>query len=126
MRRPTRALCVDDDFDAADTTATLLALLGCDARACYDGPSALAAAAEFAPDICFIDLTMPGMDGDELAVRLREEAGGRPLRLVCVSGHGGEADFRRTAAAGFDLHLVKPVVTVDLLAALRDSPADPG
>lgn len=74
---PLRVLCVDDNRDVADSTAELLRLVGFEARACYDGPTALAEAAAFLPSVCLIDLNMPGMDGDELATRLRAQAGGR-------------------------------------------------
>ena len=63
----------------------LLQLLGFEARAAYDGPAAIAEAAVFCPGVCFLDLHMPGMDGDELAVRLTAQAGERPLLLVAVT-----------------------------------------
>src|SRR5579883_2568196 len=62
-----RVLCVDDFHDSADTLGALLRIYGCDVKVCYDGPSALALAESFRPDVCVLDLTMPGMDGDELA-----------------------------------------------------------
>jgi CheY-like chemotaxis protein len=114
-----RILWVDDNADAADTAAMLLGLFGCNARACYDGRSALAAAAEFRPHACFLDLNMPGMDGDELAVRLRAQANGRPLLLVCVTAQGGPETVARVRAAGFHLHLVKPVAPSDLSIVVR-------
>ena len=83
--------------------------MGFQACACYDGPAALAMAAEFLPGVCLIDLNMPGMDGDELAVRLREQADGAPLVLVAVTAMSNEESGRRIREAGFDLHLVKPV-----------------
>lgn len=102
-------LVVDDNHDAADSTALLLETVGFEARACYDGTSALAAADAFRPGVCFLDLNMPGMTGEELAVRLRERAAGRPLVLVALTAMSGPEHRERTAAAGFDLHLVKPV-----------------
>jgi CheY-like chemotaxis protein len=75
---PLRVLCVDDNRDVADSEADLLHVHECDARACYSGASALVEVAEFRPCVCLIDLNMPGMDGDELAVRLREQEGGPP------------------------------------------------
>jgi CheY-like chemotaxis protein len=106
---PFRVLVVDDNRDAADSTAQLLTMAGFDARSCYDGASALAVADDFRPGVCFLDLNMPGMSGEELAVHLRERAGGRSLVLAAVTAMSS-AEFReRTAAAGFDLHLVKPV-----------------
>lgn len=110
-----RVLVVDDNQDAADSTVELLHIMGFDARACYCGPAALAVATEFLPDVCLLDFTMPGMCGDELAVRLRERAGSRPMLLVAVTAMGGDEYRRRTAAAGFHLHLVKPVSPYNLL-----------
>lgn len=110
-----RVLCVDDNRDAADSEAELLRLVGFDPRACYDGPSALRVAREFAPDVCLIDLHMPGMDGDELAARLKDEAGDRPVLLVAVTAMSNDESRSRTETAGFALHLVKPVDPHDLL-----------
>jgi len=115
-----RVLVVDDNADVADSTAELLRLTGFDARACYDGAAALPAAAEFLPDVCLLDLFMPVMDGDELAIRLRAQAGGRPLLLVAVTAMGGEAYRLRTEAAGFHLHLIKPVDPHDLLRVVDE------
>ena len=106
---PLRVLCVDDNRDAADSEALLLRVVGFESRACYDGPSALEEAETFRPGLCLIDLNMPGMDGDELARRLRDRAAGRPLVLVAVTAMNDESCCCRIAAAGFDLHLVKPV-----------------
>lgn len=114
----TRVLCVDDNPDVADSEALLLGLCGYDARACYGGEDALAAADGFRPDACLLDLNMPGMDGCELARRLR--ARGRCPLLVAVTARGGDEDRRRTAAAGFDRHLVKPVDPARLLELLED------
>ena len=104
-----RVLCVDDSRDAAETTAEVLRRAGCEARACSDGQTALAVAAEFRPDVCVLDLLMPGMSGEELAHRLREQAGGHPIRLVAVTGLWDIETQHRTRNLGFDEHLVKPV-----------------
>jgi CheY-like chemotaxis protein len=116
--RPLRVLCVDDLPDAADALATVLGLLGCDVRACYDGPSAIQVAAEFGPDVCVLDLCMPGMDGIQLAARLRAGAGHRPLFLVAATALGAVEEQTLTALAGFHFHLVKPVAADDLLRAI--------
>ncbi len=102
-----RVLCVDDNRDAADSTAIILELHGFECRACYDGFAALDLVESFQPDVCLIDLNMPGMDGDVLAVKLK--ATHRTLLLVAVTAMSDAASERRTAAAGFDRHLVKPV-----------------
>jgi two-component system, OmpR family, response regulator len=115
MEPPLRVLCVDDNRDVADTTALLLQTVGFEVRACYDGATALKVADTFLPAVCFIDLNMPGMGGEELAVRLREWAAGRPLVLVAVTAMSGDEYRKQTAAAGFDLHFVKPVDPFDLV-----------
>ena len=112
-------LCVDDNHDTADSEVMLLQLAGFYARACYSGPTAHLEAAEFLPHICLIDMNMPGMDGDEVAVRLRQI--GRPLVLIAVTALNDDAGRRRIAAAGFDRHLLKPVSPRDLLAAVGES-----
>jgi two-component system OmpR family response regulator len=104
-----RVLCVDDFHDSADTLGALLRIYGCEVKVCYDGPTALALAPVFRPDVCVIDLTMPGMDGDELAARLRDCGLTPAPRLVAVTAMGDEDARRRTTAAGFDFHLLKPV-----------------
>ena len=107
-RLPFRVLCVDDNRDCADSTVLLLEVMGFEARACYDGATALLLNGSFRPGICFIDLNMTGMDGDELAAKLREQ-NWRPLLLVAMTALGNQESRSRTKAAGFHMHLVKPV-----------------
>ena len=73
-----RILCVDDNPDQADSEALFLRVIGFEARACYGGHDAIRVAGVFLPDVCLLDLHMPGMAGDELAARLRDGAGARP------------------------------------------------
>lgn len=113
---PIKILCVDDSRDAADSEAMLLELVGYDTKACYDGRSAIKLAEGFHPRIGLLDLNMPGMDGDELAGHLRDQAAGRPLALVAVTAMSDAESRDRTTAAGFDEHLVKPVEPGELLA----------
>ena len=115
---PLRVLCVDDNPDVADSSVDLLTAMGFEARACYSGQAALVEAAEFRPGVCLIDLNMPGMDGDELAVRLRAWAAGGPLVLVAVTAMSNEESARRIRDAGFDLHLVKPVDPSNLVSVV--------
>jgi CheY-like chemotaxis protein len=115
-----RVLCVDDCSDAADALAALLELAGFQVRVCYSGTEAEAALDEFRPHACLIDLMMPGMDGLELAHRVRTWAGDRYVPLVAVTALGDEQSLRRTAAAGFDLHLLKPAEPDRLAAVLAD------
>ena len=115
-----RVLCVDDNRDAADTLGILLELVGFEARVCYDGKTALAAAEEFRPDAAILDLSMPGMTGDELGRLLRERPWARQIPLVALTALGDEEARRRTSAAGFDLHLTKPVSPDRLANVLAD------
>ena len=100
----------------ADSEALLLALTGFETRSCYSGQDALTLAEAFCPIVCLIDINMPGMEGDELAARLREVAHGRPLFLIAVTAK--TADINEAWTAGFDLHLLKPVDTAKLLDAV--------
>jgi len=97
-----------DDHDTADSLAVLMQIAGFEAIACYDGPSALAAAATFHPDVFVLDLNLPGMDGVEVGQRVRAEAGGEDTTLVAFTGLAECEARERTTAAGFDLHLTKP------------------
>jgi CheY-like chemotaxis protein len=103
-----RVLVVDDNVDAADSIALLLRLGGHEVRMAYDGPTALLIAQAFRPHAVLLDIGMPGMDGYEVAVRLRRQPGPPPELLVALTGWGQETDQRRSQEAGFDHHLVKP------------------
>lgn len=105
----TRTLIVDDNVDAARSLADLLTLLGNEVCVVHSGPAALAKLDEFDPGLILLDIDMPGMDGYEVARRLRQRADTRDRQVVALTGFGQEEDRRRAMAAGFDLHLVKPV-----------------
>jgi len=108
-RRPERILVVDDNVDAAESLSRLLRLQAHEVRVAYDGLAALAAARDMNPDVVLLDIGLPKMDGLEVAKSLRAHADGpRPL-LVAMTGFGQAEDRARTAAAGFDHHLTKPV-----------------
>jgi CheY-like chemotaxis protein len=104
-----RVLVVEDDADAADTMAVFLRHHGHDVVVAPDGPTALRIAADHPPDVALLDIGLPGMDGCEVARRLRERAVGKVPLLVAVTGYGQEADRRRSLEAGIHLHLLKPV-----------------
>jgi CheY-like chemotaxis protein len=104
-----RVLVVDDNIDAAATLEVLLKSLGHEACAAYDGHQALRMAVEFRPDVVLLDIGMPGLDGYEVARRLRALKPAHPMRIVAITGWGQEADRSRSREAGFDVHLVKPV-----------------
>jgi two-component system OmpR family response regulator len=124
LRKPSvvstlRVLCVDDNRDVADSAAELLQIVGLEARACYCGRTALVEAATFLPHVCLIDLNMPGMDGDELAVCLRAQVSGVSLSLVAVTAMSAEQSCQRIRDAGFDMHLVKPVDPRELISIIE-------
>jgi CheY-like chemotaxis protein len=87
----TRVLCVDDNRDAADSAAALLTLADCEVHACYDGAAALDDAKKFRPAVCFIDLDMPGMAGDEVARRMAKDVEGKPLLVALTAMDDGAA-----------------------------------
>jgi CheY-like chemotaxis protein len=112
-------LVVDDSPDVAGSTADLLALAGHRPRVALGGEEALRLAAADPPDVVLLDLRMPGLDGCEVARRLADRWHGRPPVLVAVTACGTTADRAQTAAAGFHLHLVKPVDPAVLIGMLR-------
>jgi len=103
-----RLLVVDDNQDAADSLAILLRLQGHEVRVAYSGLAALEMTTDYSPDVVFLDIGMPGMDGHEVARRLRQQPGLGNVVLAALTGWGQREDRRRTAEAGFDHHLVKP------------------
>jgi CheY-like chemotaxis protein len=106
---PLRVLVVDDDHDTIESLALLLACWGHDARTALDGPTALEVAREYQPDVVLLDLAMPGMDGFEVARRLRQEVKLRQACIASLSGYGREADHRRALEAGCNCHFLKPI-----------------
>jgi CheY-like chemotaxis protein len=113
-----RVLVVDDNKDTTDGLTRLLLRAGYDVQAAYDGPSALAMAADFHPEIVLLDLGLPIMDGFQVVQALRLTEEGKKLRLIALSGYGQDEDQRRSREAGFDLHLVKPVEFSELRKAM--------
>jgi len=113
-----RILVIDDNRDAADSTEMLLSALGAQARVAYDGESGLAAIRTWNPDAVLLDLGMPGMDGFEVARRIRADSALGQPKLIALTGWGQQLDRQRTREAGFDHHLVKPADPRSLQAAL--------
>jgi CheY-like chemotaxis protein len=109
---------VDDNLSVAESFALLLEILGHHVHVVYDGTAALAACAQLRPEVVFMDIGLPGLDGYETARRLRQTEAGRALYLVAVTGYGQEEDVARTRTAGFDAHLLKPVAPETLEACL--------
>jgi CheY-like chemotaxis protein/anti-sigma regulatory factor (Ser/Thr protein kinase) len=117
-----RILVVDDNVDAGDSLAALLQLHGHDVVVARDGVEAVREATGFGPDVIFLDLGMPRMDGCEAARRIRALPGGGAIHLVALTGWGQAVDRQRTHDAGFDRHLVKPVDEAALLEVLENAP----
>jgi CheY-like chemotaxis protein len=116
-------LIVDDIRDTAATLAMLLELEGHEVHTAHDGPDALTAARTYRPEVIFLDIGLPGMDGYEVARRLREEEGTREAYLVAMTGYGQEEDRQRSYRAGFDRHLTKPVDPAELHVLLANPKA---
>lgn len=104
-----RILLVDDNAEVGQALGELLSSTGHDIRLAYDGPQAIEAAREFAPDIVLCDIGLPGMSGYEVARELRKLPGGDAMTLAALSGYGEDRDRVAAARAGFDEHLTKPV-----------------
>jgi CheY-like chemotaxis protein len=113
-----RVLVVDDYLDSARTAAELVTLWGHEACYALGGLHALELAETFHPDVVLCDLNMPGLDGYELARRLREHPAAHGALLVAVSAYGSEEHRSRSKEAGFEFHLVKPVGHEALRAVL--------
>ena len=119
---PTRKiLVVDDQVDAASVLARLLRARGHQARATGDGASALEAIAADRPDVVLLDIGLPGMNGYEIARRIRADAALTSVLLVALTGYGQDADIRLAREAGFDHHLVKPT-DLEAIEALFELP----
>jgi PAS domain S-box-containing protein len=120
---PLRVLVADDNIDAADTLAFLLREKGHAVRVAYDGEEAVAVAAECLPDLAFLDIGMPRMDGYGAARAIRALPGLAGIGLVALTGWGAREDRDRTRAAGFDHHLLKPAFPEHVDAILASWPA---
>ena len=119
-QRACRVLVADDNADAADSLGMLLRLLGAEVDVVYNGEQALIACGARRPELVFLDIGMPGLDGCETARRMRALDCGRGVTLVAVTGWGQEEDRRRVREAGFDQHLVKPVDAAQLRRLLAE------
>jgi PAS domain S-box-containing protein len=113
-----RILVIDDDADVANSLVMLLSSYPVAARAAFSGAEGLAVLEAFRPDLVFLDIGMPDMDGLETARRIRQAPEGRDVRLIALTGWGCEEDRRRSHEAGFDEHLVKPLTPERLEEAL--------
>jgi CheY-like chemotaxis protein len=117
-----RVLVVEDSADAADTLAMLVGLWGHEVEVARDGPSAVETARSFQPDVVLVDLMLPGLSGQEVARRLRAQAGLRGVWLIAVTGLPPQAQLPSAYDAGFDLYLVKPYDPEGLRRLLAAAP----
>jgi PAS domain S-box-containing protein len=118
LRHGLRVLVVEDNVDTARSMSLLLDKAGCATKIAHDGVAALEAADSFQPEVVLLDIGLPGLDGYQVASRLRANAKHSGVQLIAVSGYGKEQDQQRSKVAGFDQHLVKPVDFNALLAML--------
>jgi two-component system, sensor histidine kinase len=118
-----RILVVDDNDDVRTMNALLLQAEGHEVHEAANGGAALALFRQMGPDVALVDIGLPGMDGYEVARRIREEPEGQRVRLIAVTGHGSPEDRVRSLAAGFDVHLVKPVAPEELRRELERTEA---
>jgi CheY-like chemotaxis protein len=116
-----RILVVDDNQDGAKSLAKLLRLFGNEVRIAYDGHEALRLAMEYQPQVVFLDIGLPGMDGLEVCRLLRRQPGLKNTLVIALTGYGQDDDRRRSYEAGFNAHLVKPV-DLDTLREMLSSP----
>lgn len=124
-----RVLVVDDNRDAASTTAMCLEIAGHEVKTAFDGLQALASAPVYAPEVVVLDIGLPGMNGYELATRLRQLPETAGALMIAVTGYGQEVERQRAFDAGFDAHLIKPAEPVkltELIARWRDAPHGTG
>jgi signal transduction histidine kinase len=117
LARPRRLLVVEDNVDARQTLRILLETLGHEVHEAADGEAGVAAALERRPDLVFVDIGLPRLDGYEVARRLR--AANLGVRLVALTGYGRDDDLQRAREAGFDEHLLKPATLEQLRAAIE-------
>ncbi len=116
-----RVLVVEDNLDTAETLRDLLVLSGFEVEIAGSGDDGVAAAHQFHPDVVLCDLGLPGMNGYEVANALRHDPETAPVRLIALTGYGGDEDRRRSREAGFDVHLTKPVDPILLRRLLNAS-----
>lgn len=115
-----RVLVVDDNAETAESLVMLLKLLGHETELAFDGVAAIEVAEQFQPDIMLLDIGLPKLNGYEVATRIRQETWGDNILLAAVSGWGQDLDRQKSAEAGFDLHMVKPLDYTRLLQVLAE------
>ncbi len=116
-------MIVDDNIDAAHTTAEMLSLMGHQVRAAHDGKAALALLRKMQPEVAILDIGLPDIDGFELGRAVRRQ--GFKGTMLALTGYGQEKDRQKALDAGFDMHLTKPVDVAELQRAIGSGNAPP-
>lgn len=117
-----RILVVDDNHDSALSLAMMLSIMGHETRTAHDGESAVSTAESFLPEVVLLDIGLPKLNGYEVAQRIRENAWGKSMFLIAVTGWGQEEDRQRSSEVGLNVHMVKPVEPAALERLLADLP----
>jgi CheY-like chemotaxis protein len=125
LQETQRVLVVDDNHDEAELVSGLLELQGHEVRSAYTPSEAIALACEFQPDIAFLDIGLPTMDGFELAAALRSLPELRDCRFIAITGYDDADDRRRSKQVGFEAHLVKPIAMDTLERIVRGASSKP-
>ena len=115
-----RVLVVDDNLDGANSLVTLLRMMGNETQTASDGEEAVARAEAFQPDVILMDIGMPKQNGYEACRRIREKSSGKSITIIACTGWGQDDDKRKSAEAGFDFHLTKPIDFAALKLLLAD------
>lgn len=111
-------LIADDDWDTVETQAVILRRAGYSALTCTAGKAVMPLVVQHRPEVLLLDLAMPGLNGFDVAMKLKENSDLRPKLLIAVTGFNDDGAKEMTAGAGFDFHLVKPVKLAELLTIL--------
>jgi CheY-like chemotaxis protein len=120
--RSLRVLIADDNVDTVEALAMLMCTLGHDVRKTYDGSTSLEAALDYRPHIVLLDIGLPGLDGYQVATRIRDHAALQNVVLVALTGYGDESARQHALRAGFDHHLGKPADFTELKHVLASVP----
>ena len=118
-----RLLIIEDEHDSADSLARLMRLAGHSVEVAYTGHVGLLMAQRQPPDVVLLDIGLPRLDGYRVAAELRNREQTKDALIIAITGHGNPGDVESAREAGFDLHLLKPVRTEELLAVLRGAAA---
>jgi len=116
-----RVLVADDNRDSAESMMMMLNLMGDEVATAHDGVEAVEVAERFRPDVVLMDLGMPRLNGFEATRRIRAQPWGRKMKIIALTGFGGEADRLRSMEAGCDGHLVKPLSLSELQQSLAEA-----